>query len=109
MCQTQRGQWDAKFPLKQMFLPQHWGVGAVPETSAPCLTSMGPAASSPGHQDLCRDGQSLGDNSDLQRMTTMVKATMQPFMWWAGPRSTEAQANSRSSSSWQARSHLLKD
>lgn len=76
MCQTQRGQWDVKFPLKEMFLPQYWRVRAVPATPALCLTSMGPAASPPGHQDLCHNGQSLGDNSDLHRMTTMVKATL---------------------------------
>lgn len=81
MCQTQRGQWDVKFPLKEMFLPLCRGVRAVPATAALCLTSIGPAASPPGHQDLCHDDQSLGDNSDLHRMTTMVKATMQLFTW----------------------------
>lgn len=68
---------------------------AVPATPAPCLVSMGPAASPHGHQDLCHNGQSLEGNSDLHRMTAMVKATTWPIAWWAGPRSAEDAAGGR--------------
>lgn len=76
---------------------------AVPATPAPCLVSMGPAASPHGHQDLCHNDQSLEGNSDLHRMTAMVKAATWPVAWWAGPRPAEDGAGGR------ARPRLQKD
>ena len=99
-AKTQQVQWGVP---AQRNVSSPTPRAAVPATPAPCLVSMGPAASPHGHQDLCHNGQSREDNSDLHRMTTMVKATTWPVAWWAGPRSAEDAAGGR------ARPRLQKD